>query len=65
MEVMGEVSYNGLDNDRDRFSRRVLEQVLSSFEGSEDIGLSDDDVDYLIRKLSALPESAAATSLAN
>lgn len=65
MEVMGEVSYNGLDNDRDRFSRRVLEQVLSSFEGSEDIGLSDDDVDYLLRKLSALSESAAATSLAN
>jgi hypothetical protein len=42
--------------DRERFSKRILERLLTAFE-TDDFGLGEDDIDYLMVKLNALTES--------
>lgn len=57
IDVMRETEYDGLDKDRERFSLKVLERLLTAFD-TEYFGLSDDDIDYLMGKLTALTQSA-------
>jgi uncharacterized protein (DUF2336 family) len=58
LDVMRDTEYDGLENDRERFSLRVLERLLTAFE-TDDFGLSDDDVEYLMKRLSALTSKTA------
>lgn len=48
-DVAREMDYDGGDNDRQRFSARVIERVLTQF---EDIG--NDNLEYLMKKLQQL-----------
>ncbi len=59
VDVMREIELDGEPHDRERFSRRVLERVLTAFE-NEDFGLSETDIDYLMAKLSALTDAEHA-----
>ena len=56
VDVMRETEYDGLPMDRERFSKRILERLLTAFE-TDDFGLGEDDIDYLMVKLNALTES--------
>ncbi|WP_420404808.1 DUF2336 domain-containing protein [Nisaea sp.] len=58
LDVMRDTDYDGLENDRERFSLKVLERLLTAFE-TDDFGLSDDDVDYLMKRLSTLTSKTA------
>lgn len=58
LDVMRDTEYDGLENDRERFSLKVLERLLTAFE-TDDFGLSDDDVEYLMKRLSALTSKTA------
>ncbi|WP_193180222.1 DUF2336 domain-containing protein [Nisaea sediminum] len=60
LDVMRDTDYDGLENDRERFSLKVLERLLTAFE-TDDFGLSDDDVEYLMKRLSALTSKTAET----
>ena len=59
VDVMREIELDGEPHDRERFSRRVLERVLTAFE-NENFGLSEQDIDYLMAKLSALTDAEHA-----
>lgn len=59
VEVALETDYDGLDNDRARFGRRILERFLTQFE-EMGAGLSEEDVSYLMRKLDQFSEQAHA-----
>ena len=45
-DVAREAQYDGGDNDRERFARRVIERVLTQYDG-----IDPDNLDYLMRKL--------------
>jgi len=54
VDVARETGYDGEANDRERYSRRVLERVLTQY---DDLGveLADEDLAYLLEKLDHLP----------
>lgn len=58
IDVMRDTDYDGLDSDRERFSLKVLERLLTAFE-TDDFGLTEEDVDYLMKRLTALTSSTA------
>ncbi|UUX50336.1 DUF2336 domain-containing protein [Nisaea acidiphila] len=58
IDVMRDTEYDGLESDRERFSLKVLERLLTAFE-TDDFGLSDDDVEYLMKRLSTLTSKTA------
>jgi uncharacterized protein (DUF2336 family) len=45
-DVVREAQYDGGDHDRERFARRVIERVLTQYDG-----IDPDNLDYLMRKL--------------
>jgi CBS-domain-containing membrane protein len=45
-DVAREAQYDGGDHDRERFARRVIERVLTQYDG-----IDPDNLDYLMRKL--------------
>lgn len=55
LDVMHETEYDGNDNDRERYRRRVIERVLTQ---CEDVGA--DNLDYLLDRLSDMGLRAAA-----
>ena len=55
---MRDTDYDGLESDRERFSLKVLERLLTAFE-TDDFGLTEEDVDYLLKRLTALTSSTA------
>lgn len=57
VDVARDTEYDGRDKDRERFSRRVLERVLTQY---DDLGveLAGDDLNYLLEKLDSLPSDA-------
>lgn len=62
IDVLREMDYDGLDHDRERFSRRMIERLMTQY---DDLGVEfeKDDLDYLLRKMGDLPsqvEDAAA-----
>lgn len=59
VDVARDTEYDGRDKDRERFSRRVLERVLTQY---DDLGveLSGDDLNYLLEKLDSLPSDITA-----
>ena len=58
IDVMRDTDYDGLESDRERFSLKVLERLLTAFE-TDDFGLTEEDVDYLLKRLTALTSSTA------
>ncbi len=50
VEVSRETDYDGLDNDRERFKRRLIERILTNFEDPKS-RMGQDNIDYLFDKL--------------
>jgi uncharacterized protein (DUF2336 family) len=50
IEVSHETDYDGLDHDRERFRRRMIERILTNFEDPKS-RMGQDNIDYLFDKL--------------
>tara|TARA_R110002110_G_scaffold3151_1_gene16218 strand:+ start:4262 stop:5386 length:1125 start_codon:yes stop_codon:yes gene_type:complete len=59
IDVMRETEYDGLDHDRERFSRRLIERILTQY---DDLGvdLQSDDLDYLLTRMDQLSPQETA-----
>jgi uncharacterized protein (DUF2336 family) len=53
VDVVDETDYDGGPNDRERYMSRVVERMLTQFADSDD-QVSDDDIEYLMHKLTQL-----------
>lgn len=54
VDVVDETDYDGLDNDRERYQRRVLERVLTQY-GDLGVDFESGDLEYLLAKMDKLP----------
>ena len=54
IEVAEETSYDGGENDRERFTKRMIERVLTQF---EDLDIGSDNLEYLLAKLNGFAAS--------
>ena len=52
--AMRETDYDGMDNDRERYARRILELVLTQY-GDLGVEFESDDLEYLLTKMDQLP----------
>lgn len=60
IEVSHETEYDGGENDRERFRRRMIERILTQVE-NPDMDMDEDNIDYLLTKISQpTPELAKA-----
>ena len=61
VEVSHETDYDGLDNDRERFRRRMIERILTNFEDPKS-RMGQENIDYLFDKLQQIdPDMAPLT----
>ncbi len=54
IEVAEETGYDGQENDRERFTKRMIERVLTQF---EDLDIGSDNLEYLLAKLNGFAAS--------
>tara|TARA_B100000315_G_scaffold122757_1_gene112696 strand:+ start:16387 stop:17520 length:1134 start_codon:yes stop_codon:yes gene_type:complete len=54
VEVEQETEFDGGENDRERFARRMIERILTQF-GDLGVDMESDDLEYLLAKLNELP----------
>lgn len=54
IDVMTEMEYDGGPNDRERFSRRMIERILTQY-GDLGVEFENDDLEYLLAKVNQLP----------
>ncbi len=54
LTVIDETDFDGQDGEAERYSRRIIERVLTQYE-TLDLEFDDDDLEYLLSKLSQLP----------
>ena len=54
VEVAEETGYDGQENDRERFTKRMIERVLTQF---EDLDIGSDNLEYLLTKLNGFASS--------
>lgn len=54
IDVSYEMEYDGGPNDRERFSRRMIERVLTQY-GDLGVDFEKDDLEYLLAKMNQLP----------
>ncbi|SDG76597.1 DUF2336 domain-containing protein [Roseospirillum parvum] len=59
VEVAAETDYDGLEDDRARYSRRMIERVLTQY-GDLGVEFESGDLEYLMAKMSALPPTLAS-----
>lgn len=59
IDVSYEMEYDGRPKDRERFSRRMIERILTQY-GDLGVEFENDDLDYLLAKMSQLPVSSLA-----
>ncbi|NQU60474.1 MAG: DUF2336 domain-containing protein [Rhodospirillales bacterium] len=54
IEVLREMDYDGRDQDRERFSRRMIERIMTQY---DDLGVEfeSNDLNYLLTKMNKLP----------
>ncbi|CCG08084.1 DUF2336 domain-containing protein [Pararhodospirillum photometricum] len=52
--VAGETEYDGRENDRARYARRMIERILTQY-GDLGVSFENDDLDYLLAKMDQLP----------
>jgi len=62
VDVSAETEYDGGENDRERYSRRMIERILTQY-GDLGVDMEAEDLEYLLAKMGQLPhdslESAA------
>ncbi|MGB0696944.1 MAG: DUF2336 domain-containing protein [Rhodospirillaceae bacterium] len=58
INVFDDMEYDGRKNDLDRFSRRLIERVLTQY-GDLGVEFETDDLEYLLGKMSQLPSDIA------
>lgn len=61
VDVSHETSYDGGENDRERYMRRMIERVLTQY-GDLGVFMEGDDLDYLLKKMGELPALSASSS---
>ena len=54
LDVVAQTDLDGLDLDPERYSRRIIERVLTQYEALG-VEFNDDDLEYLLAKVSQLP----------
>ena len=54
MDVARETEYDGGENDRERYSRRMIERILTQY-GDLGVEFDSDDLEYLLTKMGQLP----------
>jgi len=54
VDVARETDYDGGENDRERYSRRMIERILTQY-GDLGVEFDSDDLEYLLDKMSRLP----------
>jgi len=54
IDVSSEMEYDGRPHDRERFSRRMIERILTQY-GDLGVDFENDDLEYLLAKLNRLP----------
>ncbi len=54
IDVAKEMEYDGGKNDRERYSRRMLERILTQY-GDLGVDFESDDLEYLLDKMNQLP----------
>jgi uncharacterized protein (DUF2336 family) len=59
MDVAAETAYDGGDQDRERYARRMIERILTQY-GDLGVQFDADDLDYLLTKMNALPIDPAS-----
>jgi uncharacterized protein (DUF2336 family) len=62
IQVAHETTFDGLDKDRERYSRRMIERILTHY---DDLGVKfeSDDLEYLLTKMNQLPAGRMETTL--
>ena len=58
IEVARETSFDGEEHDKERYSRRMIERVLTQY-GDLGVEFDSDDVDYLMGRMLQLPGERA------
>lgn len=61
VEVSRETDYDGLDNDRERFRRRMIERILTLFE-DPGLQMGEENIDYLLGKLAQIDPSLSTAA---
>jgi len=56
VDMFCQTDYDGLENDRERFSRRMIERILTHY-GDLGVEFESDDLEYLLGRMSQLPAS--------
>ena len=59
IDIFASMEYDGGPNDRERFSRRMIERILTQY-GGEGVEFKHDDLEYLLAKMSQLPAGAVS-----
>ena len=54
IDVSAEMTYDGEAQDRERFSRRMIERILTQY-GDLGVQFEADDLEYLLAKMNQLP----------
>ena len=57
IDIFGTIDYDGGPNDRERFSRRMIERILTQY-GEQGVEFKNDDLEYLLARMSQLPSGA-------
>lgn len=57
IDVARETEYDGGEHDRERYSRRMLERILTQY-GDLGVDFDSDDLEYLLTKMNELPSNA-------
>ena len=61
IDVSADMKLDGEANDRERFSRKMIERILTQY-GEAGIEFENDDLDYLLIKMSQLPATVGETA---
>lgn len=57
IDIFGSMDYDGEANDRERFSRRMIERILTQY-GEQGVEFQSDDLEYLLARINQLPAGA-------
>jgi uncharacterized protein (DUF2336 family) len=59
LDVVAQTEFDGRERDAERYTRRIVERVLTQYE-SFGVAFDDDDIEYLLGRIAKLPPAAAA-----
>ena len=61
IDVARETEYDGGENDRERYARRMIERILTQY-GDLGVDFDSDDLEYLLGKMGQLPADSLSAS---